>query len=89
MWTMQQLREKYPRIDLGGSDAGKWIVMFCSYGAGIERGERFDSYWTAQNAYRLSCGCACCGPKYHQLLEIAPAPATFKPTGRVRELGWE
>jgi hypothetical protein len=86
--TLSQLRQKFPALDLSGSETGKWIVVYCAWSNGVQgRGERFDSYFTAHAECVRSCGCICRGTQFHQLLEISEAPAMVAPR-RGRALGW-
>jgi hypothetical protein len=77
--TGQQLRAKYPRLELGGSDDGRWVVIFCTWSSGANRGARYESYHAARAACVDSCGLHCRGLNYHRLEELTAAqPATEK-----------
>lgn len=52
---------------IGGSDTGKWIVLFCGM-----RAERFDSYFAAQASAREECGAPHYGKAQHPIEEVTP-----------------
>jgi hypothetical protein len=86
--TITQFRRDNPGCYIGGSETGKWIVVWCPYGGtNAGRAQRFDSYFDAQAASAEDCGRSCRGAKTHSIVELAVGSAPkFQPSRSWRKM---
>jgi hypothetical protein len=84
----QDWLRQHPGAHISGSETGKWLVVWCSFGGvhgPVARAQRFDSYLAAQIACTDDCGVACHGVRNHSIVELA-VEAAFRPSKSFRRM---